>query len=39
MLDESLTAAAALPSPGEIAMAHYSAGVAGVAFSVPRLVR
>ncbi len=38
-LDESLTAAADLPPPGGAALAHYSAGVAGVAFGVPRLVR
>jgi hypothetical protein len=37
MLDESLTTAAGLLPPGDVALAHYSAGVAGVAFGVPRL--
>jgi uncharacterized protein YqjF (DUF2071 family) len=38
-LEESLTTAAALPPPGDIALARYSAGVAGVAFGVPRPAR
>lgn len=37
MLDESLTTAAGLPAPTEIALAHFSAGVTDVAFGVPRL--
>jgi hypothetical protein len=39
MLDESLTAAAGLPAPPEAALAHYSDGVADVAFGPARLVR
>lgn len=37
MIDESLTAAAGLPAPGRVALAHYSTGVAGVAFGTPRI--
>lgn len=37
VLDESLTTAAGLPAPGGVARAHYSAGVAGVAFGAPRV--
>ena len=39
MLEESLTAAAGLPAPGDVALAHYSAGVTGVAFGAPRPCR
>jgi hypothetical protein len=39
MLDESLTAAAGLPAPPEAELAHYSDGVADVAFGPARLVR
>jgi uncharacterized protein YqjF (DUF2071 family) len=39
MLDESLTAAAGLPAPPEDALAHYSDGVADVAFGPARLAR
>lgn len=38
-LDESLTKAAGLAAPPEAALAHYSDGVAGVAFGPARLVR
>jgi uncharacterized protein len=38
-LDESLTRAAGLPEPPEAALAHYSDGVADVAFGPARLVR
>jgi len=37
MLDESLTTAAGLPAPGRVTLAHYSTGVARVAFGAPRL--
>jgi uncharacterized protein len=39
MLEESLTTAAALPPPDDVALARYSAGVADVTFGVPRAAR
>ena len=39
MLSQSLTTAAGLPAPGKVALAHYSAGVSGVAFGAARPIR
>lgn len=36
VINESLTAAAGLPAPAAAALAHHSAGIAGVAFGAPR---